>query len=164
MRAFTTKRVKMAMCRRETETEQERDRRQRQSEHGELRHCLAESPVISRSWTCRDSWWGWRSGVHTVTEISAGGESALWPPTLPTHPSTALTPPHAHSSHTLTIGLSIFLSLFLTFSPSKDDILLHVTEKVYTCLCSLPCSEHDGNMLISTKKDVNVFGCSGKHK
>lgn len=118
-------------------------------------HCLAESPVISRSWTCRDSWRGWRSGVHTITvyptgEISAGGKSALWPPTLPTHPSTALTPPHTHSSHTLTIGLSISLSLCLRFNPTLADILLHITEKVYTR--QRLYSEHSGNVLMSIKK------------
>lgn len=133
-------------------------------------HCLAESTVISRSWTCRDSWRGWRSGVHTITvyptgEISAGGKSALWPPTLPTHPSTALTPPHTHSSHTLTIGLSISLSLCLRFNPTSADILLHITEKVYTR--QRLYSEHSGNVLMSIKKKkkkgVYTFGCFDKH-
>lgn len=36
--------------------------REREREHGELSHCLAELPLISRSWTRRDCWRGWRSG------------------------------------------------------------------------------------------------------
>ena len=51
-----TKRVRMlTMTDWKTETEK-RDSEKKEREHGELRHCLAESPVISRSWTCRDCW------------------------------------------------------------------------------------------------------------
>lgn len=99
MNASMTKKVN------EGKAETEKDRqtlREWEWEHGELRHCLAESPVISRSWTCRDCWPGWRSGVHTITvypagEISTGGKSTLWPPTLP---DTSVHSPHTSSSHT----------------------------------------------------------------
>lgn len=103
-------------------------------QRGELRHCLAESPVISRSWTCRNCWPGWRSGVHTITVsptggISTGGWSTLWPPTLLTHPSTA----RPHSSHTLNIGLSMLLTLPLFQSTFGWNVSLRPEQKLSMC-------------------------------
>lgn len=60
---------------------------------------------------------GWRSGVHTITVCSTGGVSVGGKEcTLPPLHSQHIHPqpshrPHTHSSHILTIGLSIFLSL-----------------------------------------------------
>lgn len=60
--------------------------------------------------------------------LRGGKECPLAPPTLPTHPSTALTPPHTHSSHILIIGLSIFLSLLASVS-IQLQLISHFTSQ-----------------------------------
>ena len=117
----------------------------RKREHGELGHCLAELPVISRSWTCRDCRPGWRSGVHTITVcstggVSAGGKSALWPPLHSQHirpqPSHLLT----HIPHIFPL-LACPSSSRLCFNSTSADISLHLSKKRSTCdLCCCTAS------------------------
>lgn len=127
-----------------------------EGQHGELRHCLAESPVISRSWTCRDCCLGWRSGVHTITvyptgELSTGGKSALWPPYTP---DTSIHSPHTSSHTFLTYShywpVHLPLSLwYLNFTPQKKGLYVPLCAAVKWAQWK-PVDKH--------KKGASVFG------
>lgn len=93
--------------------------------------------------------------------LRRGKECPLAPPALPTHPSTALTPPHTHSSHIPTIGLSIFLSPLFQFNFSRY-LTSPLKEKVYMRPLLL-YSKSGGNVLMSTKKGAKAFSCFDKH-
>lgn len=81
--------------------------------------------------------------LHYWRDLHGGKECPLAPLHSQHISVQPLTPPRTHSSHTLTIGLSIFLSLCLACS----DILLHIRKRE-----KLLCSTHCWNVLISTIK------------
>lgn len=141
----------------------------------ELKHCFAESLGISRSWTCRDCWPDLRSRVHIIAvypagEITMGGESTLWPPTLLTHPCTALTPPpHMHSWHTSTIGLfcsplSAPISIWLALTSHLITLTKGINLFWFFLFWFFPCLLlYSQKCVDKYKEGVNMFGCFDKH-
>lgn len=129
----------------------------------ELKHCFAELPGISRSWTCRNCWPGLRSRVHTIAvyparEITMGGESTLWPLHFWHIP-----PQRSHLLHTripniLPLLAHLQSSLCLHFNLTCPDFSPHNTNernKLFFCFCLFCfvfCCSIVKNVLISTKR------------
>lgn len=123
--------------------------RKREREHGELGHCLAESPVISGSWTCRDVQMcvGRAGDLGSILSLSAlleGSPRGERVPSGPPYtPNTSIHSPHT-SSHTF-LTYSHYWPVHLPFPPclrfnsTSADISLYLSKKRPTrdlCCCT----------------------------